>query len=99
MKSHHEIQYVRSQFRSRGLFAARFAFSVYGARRLRTVADIHHVAILHEVVLPLESKSALGTCVGLGSSFEKLIPVNRLGADEVLLEIRMDRARRLLRSH
>src|SRR6266542_1297199 len=65
---------------------------------LRAVPDIHHVAVLDNVLLALQPQCTLGARARFGSGVEKLVPVDRLGADEVLLEIRVDRTRRLLRA-
>src|SRR5712691_1426070 len=66
---------------------------------LRAVPYVHHVAVLDDVVLALEPQRAPGARARFGSGVEELVPADRLGADEVLLEIRVDRARRLLRAN
>ena len=59
---------------------------------LTAVADVHDVAILHDVFLALESKGSLGASGGLASGGEQVVPANRFGADEVVLEIGVDSA-------
>ena len=58
---------------------------------------VHHVAILHDVVLTFESERALGARIGFRSRLQQLIPTNRFGADEVFLQIGVNRARSFLR--
>src|SRR5262244_1539522 len=62
-----------------------------GVRRyeLSAVPDVHHVSVLDDVVLALEPQRAFGTRVGLGTGLDELVPADRLGADEVFLEIRV----------
>ena len=55
--------------------------------------DVHHIAVLHDVVLAFEAQSAFGAGVGFGARFEQLVPANRFGADEVFFQIGVDGAR------
>ena len=48
---------------------------------------MHYVPILHDVVFAFQSQRPLGACVRLGAGFQQLIPANRLGSYEVLLQI------------
>src|SRR5215470_10572927 len=63
---------------------------------LTGMADVHDIAVLDNVVLALEAKSSLGAGVGFGAGFEQLIPADRFRANEMFLEIGMDRACSLL---
>ena len=54
--------------------------------------DMHHVAILHDVVLAFETQCAFGAGVGFGAGFQQLVPADGFGADEVLFQIGVDRA-------
>ena len=58
--------------------------------------NVHHVAILHDIVFAFEPERALGTGVGLGAGFEKLVPADGFGADEMFFQIRVDGAGRFL---
>ena len=53
---------------------------------------MHHIPVLHDVVFAFQPKSAFGAGVGFGAGFEQLVPADGFGADEVLFEIRVDRA-------
>jgi len=48
-----------------------------GERKLAAVADVHHVAVLDDVVLAFEAQRAFGAGVGFGAGFEELIPAAR----------------------
>src|SRR5215472_13405220 len=63
------------------------------------VPDVHDVAVVHDVVLAFQPQCAFGTRVGFRAGFQQLVPADGLGSDEVLLEVRVDRARRLLRAY
>ena len=49
--------------------------------------DVHHVAILHDVVFAFEAQRAFGAGVGFGAGFEQLIPADGFSANEMLLQI------------
>ena len=61
------------------------------------MADVQDVAILHDVVLTFQSERAFGARVGFRTRFEKLIPADGFGADEMLFQIGVNRAGRFLR--
>ena len=54
--------------------------------------DVHYVAVLHDIVFALQPQRAARSGVGLRAGVEELIPVDGLGADEMFLEIGMDRS-------
>src|SRR5579862_2028785 len=60
--------------------------------------DMHYVAILHDVVLAFQAQSSFCAGVGFRSGFQQLIPANGLGADEMFLQIGVDRSRGFLRA-
>jgi hypothetical protein len=62
------------------------------------VPNVHYIAILHDVVLAFQAQRAFGAGVGLRASFEKLIPADSFGANEVFLQIGVDRTRSFLRA-
>src|SRR5689334_11660768 len=53
---------------------------------------MHHVSIPDDVVLTLQPQRAAGARVRFRSGFKKLIPVDCLGADEMLFQIGMNRS-------
>ena len=55
--------------------------------------DMHHVAILHDVVFAFQAQRAFAAGVGFGTSFQQLVPANSFGANEMLFQIGMNRAR------
>ena len=57
--------------------------------------DMHHIAILHDVVLAFQTQRALGARVGFRARFEQLVPANGFSTDEVLLQIGVDGSRSL----
>jgi len=57
------------------------------------VADVHHVAIFDDVVFAFEAEGAAGAGFGFGAGVEQLVPMDGLGANEVVFEIRVDRSR------
>src|ERR1041385_3974662 len=67
-------------------------------RSSSAVADMQDVAILHDVIFALKSQLAFGSGVGLRARLQQRVPVNSLGPDEVLFQIRMDGSRRSLRA-
>ncbi len=67
--------------------AGRIADECYPA-----VPHVHHVAVLDDVVLALQAQGAAGAGVGFRAGFEQGVPVDDLGADEVLLQIGVDGA-------
>ncbi len=60
--------------------------------RSAAMPDMHHVAILHDVVLAFEAQRAFGAGVGFGAGFEQLVPADGFSADEMLLQIGVDGA-------
>jgi hypothetical protein len=62
------------------------------------VPDVHHVAVLHDVVFAFEPQRAFGAGIGFGAGFEKLVPADGFGADEMLFQVGVDRTRRFLRA-
>src|SRR4029077_8680783 len=52
--------------------------------------DVDYVAVLHQVILALEPKRSMRTGHGLGTRCQQCVPVDRLRANEVLLEISVD---------
>src|SRR5208282_5353751 len=60
--------------------------------------DVHHVAILHDVVFAFEAERAFGAGVGFGAGFEQLIPADGFGADEMFFEVGVDGPGSLLRA-
>src|SRR4030088_2258289 len=60
------------------------------------VPNVHHVAVLHDVVFAFEAQGALGAGVGFGAGFEKLIPADGFGANEMMFQIGMNGAGALL---
>ena len=52
--------------------------------------DVHHVAILHDVVFAFEAQRAFGAGVGFGAGFEQLVPADGFSADEMLFQIGVD---------
>jgi hypothetical protein len=60
--------------------------------------DMHHVAILHDVVFAFQPQRSFGSRVGFGASLEELIPADRLSANKMFFQIGMNRARRFLRT-
>src|SRR3954471_19454367 len=59
---------------------------------LSAVPDVDYVAVLHQVVFALEAKRSLRAGYRLGSRSQQRVPVDRLSADEVLLQVRMYRS-------
>ena len=59
------------------------------------MSDVHHVAVFHDVLLAFEAEGAAGAGFGFGAGFEQLIPMNGLGADEMMLQIGVDGAGRV----
>ena len=49
--------------------------------------DMQNVTILDNVFLAFKPQCSLGPRGRLGTGFQKLIPTDRLGADEVMLEV------------
>src|SRR5579862_6645799 len=62
------------------------------------MTNVHDVAVLHDVVFAFEAEGAFGAGVGFGASFEKLVPANGFGADEMFFEIGVDRPGSFLRT-
>ena len=54
--------------------------------------DMHHIAILHDVIFAFETQRAFGAGIGFGAGFQQLVPANGFSANEVLLQIGMDGA-------
>src|SRR5579862_9582493 len=51
------------------------------------MADVHYVAVLHDVVFAFEAERAFGAGVGFGTGFEKLVPADGFGADEMFFQV------------
>src|SRR5690606_18447026 len=62
---------------------------------LHVEAELHHVAVLHDVLLALHAGLALGARLGDGTAFDEVVERDDLGLDEALLEVRVDDPRRL----
>ena len=60
------------------------------------VSNVHHVAVFDDVLLAFEAQSAAGAGFGFGAGVEQLVPVNGLGADEMMLQVGVNGARGLL---
>src|SRR5579864_3390359 len=67
-----------------------------GGRSSAAVSDMHDVAVLHDVVLAFEAEGAFGTGGGFRAGFEKLVPADGFGADEVFFQVGVDCACSLL---
>ena len=52
--------------------------------------DMHHIAILHNVVFAFETQRALGAGVGFGTGFEQLVPADGFSTNEMFFQIRME---------
>src|SRR5579862_3338688 len=61
-------------------------------------AEMHHVAILDDVILALEAELAGLARAGLALARDIVVVGDGLGTDEALLEIGVDDARRLRRA-
>src|SRR3954463_16606897 len=55
--------------------------------RLSRMPDMHHVAVLDDVILAFQAQRAFRTCTGFRARFQELIPANGFGANEMLLQI------------
>src|SRR5947209_2736358 len=74
---------------SRGQLLA-FSFSLrqkQATKELSAMSDVQHVAILNDVVLAFEAKPTFGLRVGYRAGFQQLVPMDGLGADEMLFKI------------
>src|SRR5215469_4194608 len=71
---------------------------VFTARKLATVADVHHIAVLDDIVLALQPQRPFGAGIGFRAGFEQLIPADRLSSDEVFFEVGVNCACGLLRT-
>ncbi len=58
--------------------------------------NVHHVPILHDVIFAFQAQCAFRSGIGLRSRLEQLIPPNRLRADEMLFQIRVNGSRAIL---
>ncbi len=65
--------------------------------RLPAVPDVHHIAVLHHVFFAFKAQRALGARRRLRAGFQQIVPANGFGADEVMLQVGVNRARRLRR--
>src|SRR5258708_36709791 len=61
-------------------------------------AEGHHVAVADDVILALEPEFSRFTCAGFAVTRDVIVIGDRFSADEALLEIGMDDARRLRRA-
>ena len=59
------------------------------------MTDVHDIAVLHDVLFALETESSLGSCRSFAARREQVIPANRFGTDEVVLEVGVNCPRRL----
>jgi len=64
---------------------------------LSAMPNMKHVAVLHEVLLAFQPQCALRARSRFRACREQSIPANRLCANEVMLEVRVDGARGLRR--
>jgi hypothetical protein len=55
------------------------------------VADVHHVAILHHVFFAFQAKSSFGSRCRFRARVEQVIPADGFSANEVMLEVGVDR--------
>jgi hypothetical protein len=58
--------------------------NTYGDDVLSAMADMHDVAILHGILFAFQAQRAMSASVGLGPGLQQLVPMDRLGANEVL---------------
>src|ERR1700724_4546763 len=49
--------------------------------------DMHHVAILHNVVFAFKTQRAFGAGIGFRASFKQLVPAGGFSANEVFFQI------------
>src|SRR5215469_1067812 len=54
------------------------------------MSNVHHVAVLHDVVFALETQRTFGAGIRFRAGFQQLFPADGFGADEVFLQIGMD---------
>ena len=52
-------------------------------KNIVAVPDVHHVAILHDVLFAFQAQPAFRLSVRFRTRFQKLVPVDGLSADEV----------------
>src|SRR5215216_6401538 len=64
-------------------------------RALGREAKMHHIAVFNDIVLSFEPELAGITGSGFATEADIIVIGNRFGADEALLEIGVDDARRL----
>src|SRR5690606_18707093 len=57
--------------------------------------EFDHVAVLHDVVLALQARLALGSGLGHGTGGDEVLERDDLGLDEALLEVGVDDTGRL----
>src|SRR5215510_3779093 len=60
------------------------------------VPDVHYIAVLHDIVFPLQPQRAFSAGVCLRARSKQLVPMDSFSTDEMLLKIRMDCAARCL---
>src|ERR1700682_158266 len=56
------------------------------------VANMEHVAVLHNVVLALKPQDSLRACVGFGPGLQQLVPGNGFSPDKMFFQIRVNSA-------
>src|SRR2546425_11154404 len=67
------------------------------ATRSNIKKDVHDLAVLDRMGFPFYPHDPLPLRIGVAPRFQKLVPSDHLRTDEPAFEIRVDRARRLLR--
>src|SRR5437870_5649881 len=85
------------------VFSSRFpvnaSVSIWeGATRLPAMPDMHHVAILYDVVFAFQTQYAFGARIGFGTGFEQLVPADSFCTNEVLFQVGVDGTRRFHRA-
>src|SRR5437763_16684405 len=65
---------------------------------LSGVANVHDVAVFHDVILAFEAQRAFAARVRLRTRLEQLVPVDGLRPDEMFFQVGVDRAGRFHRA-
>src|SRR5882672_8636515 len=74
------------------------SLSLASVVNLSGMPDVHHIAVLNDVIFAFESQCAFGARVGFGTGFEKLILADGLCADEVFFQVGVNRPGGFLRA-